>query len=105
MDDYEDSPAPAPAKLSKTPSWVMLGFVLGAVFVWALPRPAKTVSAAPEKAQIAAAPRTPAQVRLTTIEALFSEWGRFAVWENDLTEVAMWNIEVSQFADIFEVFR
>ena len=35
--DEEDPKPPSPSQLSKIPSWISLGFVLGALFVWALP--------------------------------------------------------------------
>jgi hypothetical protein len=109
MDDSDDiSSAPTPG-LSKTPSWIMLGFVLGALFFWALPRSKTT---APVVAPVAATVVTdkPAAKpiptpRMTAVEAIFSEWGKYAVWENDVTEVALWNPDVNRFADFFEVIR
>jgi hypothetical protein len=84
----------------------MLGFVLGALFFWALPKPKPpevptAVVTTPEKAP----PRVVAPPRVTAIEAIFAEWGRFAVWENDVTEVALWNPDVNRYADRFEVLR
>jgi hypothetical protein len=105
---HETRSASPAAKLSKTPSWVMLGFILGAVFVAALPpwrRPP-----APEAVSVAAlepvrppVPREPAP--LTTIEAVFAEWQRHAVWSDDTTEVALWNIREKAFTDFYEVRR
>jgi len=104
MDSDDDNPAPPPARPSQVPSWVMLGFVLGALFVWALPKhespEAKPVPAAePFRPTPAPAPR------ITTIEAVFSLWGRYAVWNNDVTEVALWNPETNSFSDCYEVAR
>ena len=107
MDD--DTPdelrPPPPAKMSMTPSWVMLGFVLGAFFVWALPEPEKTPPPAP-------AERVPEQKmlvvrlpRLTDVEAVFAQWDRYAIWDNDATEVAYWSEETKSFANFFEVLR
>jgi len=102
------SASPA-AKLSKTPSWVMLGFILGAVFVAALPPwrqpppPEATPGPAPEPARNPPASREPAP--LTTIEAVFAEWQRHAVWSDDTTEVALWNIREKAFTDFYEVRR
>jgi hypothetical protein len=91
-----------------TPSWVMLGFVLGAFFVWALPEPEKT----PPSPQPAPVPRAPEQTRqaarlprLTDVEAVFAQWDRYAIWENDVTEVAYWNEETNSFSNFFEVLR
>ena len=103
-DAAEAAPAPAKkAKPSLAPSWVMLGFIVGALFVWALPQrqpPAPPVERAAEPPR--AAPPVP---QLTTIEAVFAEWGRFAVWDNDLTEVALWRSETGSYSDCFEVLR
>jgi hypothetical protein len=109
----DDEPQPqkhyplSTSKMSKTPSWIMLGFLLGAVFVAALPPRNKRV---PEAAVFRAVeppkprePRSPPQ--LTTIEAVFAEWGRYAVWSDDATEVALWNTEDRGFTEFYEVRR
>jgi hypothetical protein len=70
----------------------MLGFLFGVLFMLALPRRGET--AAPEApppgpsapASLVAKPPVP---RLTTIEDVFAEWGGPAVWENDVTQVAL----------------
>ncbi len=103
----EEAPKARPSisQLSKTPSWVMLGFLLGALFVWRLPHrdaplPARpVVLATPEPAR----PSEPPQI--STIEAVFSEWSSYAVWDNDVTQVAMWNSAVGDFAECYEVRR
>lgn len=101
-EDSEYSRRPVQPKLSLTPSWIMLGFVLGALTVFFLPRrdpqPAPPLPPAP-----VAAPSPP--LRLTTIESVFAEWGAFAVWENSTTEVALWNTEQRGFTDFHEVRR
>ena len=96
------------AKMSKTPSWIMLGFLLGAVFVAALPPLGK--KAAPESVSLRAVeppppsgPRAPQP--LTTIEDVFATWGSQAVWSDDVTEVALWNSKEGAYADFFEVRR
>lgn len=94
----------SPAKMSKTPSWVMLGFLLGAAFVWGFKRDtAKPAAAAPvtltewpKAVKLAPSP-------LTTIEALFAEWGDNAVWEEARTEVAMWRSETGTYSEFYEV--
>lgn len=91
--------------MSKVPSWISLGFVLGAFFVWALPRPPpKPPAVVP--LQIAAPERPPpAPTRLTTIEAVFAAWGDYAMWQDDLTEIAFWNPETESFSEFYEVKR
>jgi hypothetical protein len=97
---------PARPRLSLTPSWVMLGFALGAAFVYLLPSgaPPAAPAAAPEPRKPApAAPQRPA--RLTEIEAVFEIWGQYAIWDGDRTEVALWNSERDAYADFYEVRR
>lgn len=106
MEDFEDIPSSAPpAKLSKTPSWVMLGFVLGGIFVWTLPRPSAPLPVTPTIVEPTRVPKALSAPRISTIEAIFSEWDRYAVWENDLTEVALWNPEENKYSQFFEVSR
>ncbi len=83
----------------------MLGFILGAAFIWALPRhepPVRPIIVAPPapKSTAAAEPR-----ELTTIEAVFDRWSEYAVWDDDLTQVALWNGAVGDFAEFYEVLR
>ena len=96
------------SKMSKTPSWIMLGFLLGAVFVAALPplrkKPAaETASFKSVEPPRFVAPRQPGP--LTTIEAVFAEWGKYAVWSDDVTEVALWNINEKAYSEFYEVRR
>jgi len=94
-----------PTKMSKTPSWVMLGFILGALSVWmmlrekeAVPPPVLTrVSAPPQPARVAL-------TTLTTIEAVFEAWGQYAVWDGDVTEVAL-DAGSGSFSEFYEVRR
>lgn len=99
--------APSTARMSKTPSWVMLGFVLGAVFMFAFLRrgeaPPSTVSVRIVDAPKPSGPREPPP--LTEIEAVFAVWGEHAVWSGDTTEVAYWNRQERKFTDFYEVRR
>ncbi|MEY4939792.1 MAG: hypothetical protein RIQ93_1527 [Verrucomicrobiota bacterium] len=106
MDDdpnYESPPPPVPAsKPSKVPSWIMLGFAFGALFVWSLREPAVD---APVKVVevIRPAPQPP---KLTQVEAVFEAFRTFAVWQNDdSTEIAFWNSDTHDYTDFFEVRR
>jgi hypothetical protein len=99
-----ESPRPEPKpKPSMAPSWVMLGFIVGAGFIWALPNR----RAAPVEPELRAAPPPPSRTvpQLTTIEAVFAEWGQYAVWDRDLTQVALWSSEAKEYSDCYEVFR
>jgi hypothetical protein len=101
--EAEQTPPPEPKpKPSMVPSWVMLGFIVGALFVWALPkRESASASAPPEAPSLV----VQATSRLTTIEAVFAEWGQYAVWHQDRTEIALWNSEIQAYSDCYEVLR
>ncbi len=107
MDDTDAPRPPSARQLSKTPSWILLGFILGAAFVWLLPTDEQKTEAPrrrePTKAVAAAGEH--AKRDLTTIEAVFAEWGSHAVWEHDLTEVALWDSETKAFNHYYEVLR
>ena len=102
MDEPAKVYPPSVSRLSKTPSWVTLGFVLGALFVWALPHVENNL--APPPATLATTVRLE-RPQLTEIEAVFAEWGHFAVWENDVTEVALWDVDKRSYAICYEVLR
>jgi len=93
--------------MSMVPSWVMLGFVLGAFFVWALPEPGGKLPPSPAPVERAPEPMMLASrlPRLTDVEAVFAQWDRYAIWENDVTEVAYWSEETRSFSNFFEVLR
>jgi hypothetical protein len=90
---------------STTPSWVMLGFAAGVLFMWLL---RATVE---EPAVLAPAPVAPSPVRVTTppvpmeIEAVFAQYSEYAQWTNDLTEVVLWNRGAQAVVDRFEIRR
>lgn len=98
---------PSPSKMSKTPSWITVGFLLGVLFMWALPTREKKETRAEPMDQVAPsvplAPRPPPQ--LTTIEAVFEQWKEHAVWSDGTTEVAFWNPQERAFTDFYEVRR
>ncbi len=108
MSEFDDQPRPrkdypTPAsKMSKVPSWVSVGFVLGALFVLALPKP-KPVP--PQVKLVEVVRPAPQETKLTTIEAVFAEWGSSAVWSNDTTEIAYWNPGTQEFSEFYEVWR
>jgi hypothetical protein len=102
--------------LSKTPSWIMVGFVLGMIavlgFQHEMQRSSAQAADAAAKAPPPPAPEPEPNVTnvtdlpsLAVIEAVFVEWGRYARWEEDRTEVALWNSTTGDFSDFFEVVR
>ncbi|MEO5958180.1 MAG: hypothetical protein ABIZ49_12975 [Opitutaceae bacterium] len=111
MEDDDDQPPKtyplSPAKMSKVPSWISLGFVLGALAAWTFrpegkPQPAPPV---PRSQPELVAPKTPLPTKLTTVEAVFADWGRFAVWDGDTTEIVFWNAGTQDFTETYEVRR
>ena len=97
MDEPNERTPPRP---SKTPSWVLLGFVLGALVVWTLPREAAP-SGAPPKTTVVRLERP----KSTDIEAVFAAWGQYAVWDRDLTEVALWDVDLKSYSLFYEILR
>ncbi len=104
MGELEEERPVSPARLSKTPSWITLGFVLGALFVLALPSGDDTPSVGPPPA-----PESPPvrleRPALTEIEAVFEDWGESAIWQNDVTEVALWDTARRSYALFYQVVR
>ncbi len=98
----------SPSKMSKTPSWIMLGYVLGVLTIIALPPLRKSPPALllpPVATQPAPRQDPPPQPQLTTIEAVFAEWGHYASWTDGVTEVALWNSHRESYSDFYEVLR
>lgn len=102
--------------LSKTPSWIMVGFVLGMIAVLGFQHERQRSAAHPAETAAKASPRpepepAPNVTKVTdlpslaVIEAVFAEWGRYARWEEERTEVALWNSTTGDFSDFFEVVR
>jgi len=110
-----DPKLPQP-KLSKTPSWIMVGFIAGALFTYGVrqqvekheptkmvPPPPVAAPAQTEPAHSGAALKDHAS--LTAIENIFTQYEGQAVWHNDLTEVALWNAETGKYSEFFEIMR
>jgi len=103
MDEVEnDRPVPR-SRLSKTPSWITLGFVLGALFVFSLPREDR--DSGPTKPPAEPPPTKLERPQLTEIEAVFADWGQGAVWRHDVTEVALWDTDKRAYSIFYEVVR
>lgn len=100
-----DDEAPSPSKPSQVPSWVTLGFVLGALFVLALPRRSPPPAARPAEEPVPVLSKAPDPPAISTIEAVFDAWDRYAVWSNDTTEVALWDSATKSYSDFYEVLR
>jgi hypothetical protein len=107
-DEPEDFGQPSPSrpelppKPSMAPSWVLLGFGIGVLFIWMLPPSEPPAAAGLEPA---AAPVARSAPQIAVIEAVFAEWGSAASWENDVTEVALWSSETGSYSQCFQVIR
>jgi hypothetical protein len=89
-------------------SWAMTGFLLGAACVYAYLRPRAAAGVPPSSAPVASAPvaAPPAPPRaLSTVEAVFAEWGDRASWTGNVTEIALWSSAAGAFAEYYEVRR
>ncbi len=103
----------AEPKLSRTPSWVMLGFLFGAAWMYLWQRGERAKQPEPAAVRIVEVPAKPAAPRtaqpLSTIEAVWAaalEDGKTDIdWNGDATEVALWNRQERAFADFYEVRR
>jgi hypothetical protein len=106
-DEPNELRPPKREQLSKTPSWIMLGIVLGAAFVLAWPRK-PTLPAPPPEIVTPSAPKPsgpPTIERATFFEGVFAELSHNAVWQDETTEVAFWNAELKAFSECYEVLR
>ncbi len=113
--DDDDRPPVPREQLSKTPSWIMVGFVLGCLFAYVVnkelekrraretPPPAPVATAAP--APEISAPKVVTRLSLPEVDAIFRAHSDNAVWENSLTEIVMWNPVAKKFSEPVEVLR
>ncbi len=109
MDDEDDIEPrkphpPSPARMSKVPSWISVGFVLGALVGWTLREPKPVPPPPPKVIEVVKFEPRPNQV--PTVEALFEKWRHLAAWrDDDTTEIAVWNPDSKEFTEAYEVKR
>ena len=111
----EDTPVDK-KDLSQAPSWVIVGFVAGILVMLGFRGGDEEPEAAPpppapeptaheimaEEPQVTSESDAPS---LEIVEALFSAHQEFAFWNEDRTEIAVWNSHTLSFSDHFEVVR
>ncbi|MBI2518233.1 MAG: hypothetical protein HYV95_15230 [Opitutae bacterium] len=93
------------------PLWLTLGFAMGLSFGWVMfksdtskaPPAAEQVKVREKPAAASDAPRDAGT--LAGAEQTFQRWGGYAVWEDDATEIAVWNARRKRFSDFYEVRR
>jgi len=93
----------------------MVGFIIGALFATGVQREidrrnqVKPPVAPPRPFIKVEAPKSISALKertsLSAIENIFTQFREYAIWRNDLTEVALWNAETSRFTECFEVMR
>ncbi len=104
-EDFGQPPPPRPElppKPSMAPSWVLLGFGIGVLFIWMLPN---SETPAAVNLEPSPAPVARSAPQIAVIEAVFAEWGSAASWENDVTEIALWSSETGSYSQCFQVIR
>lgn len=98
-----------PPRRSSAPLWLTLGFAAGLAFGWmALRDDAPPPAAVKESAVTVASDRAEIPVNAGTLRAVeqtFERWGGYAVWENDVTEIAAWDARRKRHSDFYEVRR
>ena len=104
MDDTEPTRPVSAARLSKTPSWITLGFVSGVLFMLTLPRDQEAAKTSTRLERVEPPVRLE-RPPLTDIEAVFVDWERYAVWHEDSTEVALWDTARQSYSIFYEVLR
>jgi hypothetical protein len=113
MNSEDVQPPPKASDLSKVPSWLLVGFVVGALFVGLLRRdylvrssPVQASGGNVESTLASPSPAVrPGEPSLSAVEAIWSVWGEHAVWVEEVTQISIWNTETLAFTDFFEVTR
>ncbi len=94
---------------SNVPFVLTAGFALGLGLGWLMFH-SETVSAPPARPADGPRPEARATLRrdagtLKDVEQIFERWGGYAVWENDVTEIALWSVQDQRHDDYYEVRR
>lgn len=93
---------------SLIPLWLTLGFAAGLTFGGMAFRSEAPRPPAEKPAPTAPPERTEVLVNagtLRAVEQMFERWGGYAVWENDVTEIAAWDARRKRHSDFYEVRR
>jgi hypothetical protein len=111
------SQRPPRTELSQAPSWILLGFVIGAVFVIQLrrqylveemqrePAVVEEASAVAGSNLVSPTAARAGEPTAAAFDAVWRAWGHHAVWVDDTTQVALWNAQTGDYRDAFEVVR
>lgn len=103
-------------KLSQVPSWIMLGFVVGVLTMWLFrsapePHQPPVEQPEPEIAETTAAvdeePENSGDgsLSMALLGAIWEEYRAYAFWNEDRTQIGVWNSATYGFTDRYEVLR
>jgi hypothetical protein len=103
-------------KLSQAPSWVMAGFVVGVLTMWLFrssPEPPPVAAEAPAVEAAEEDPEPTAEspgsgsgaLPMHLVGAIWEEYRPYAFWNEDKTQIGVWNSETFGFTDRYEVLR
>ena len=108
-------PKPTRESLSKTPSWIMLGVIIGSIVTVTVqkhwggrndespPIPAPAAGPAGETSKEPAITNT--HLSLFAMETLFQQYQENVVWRHEIKEVVFWNPFTDQYSEYVEVLR
>jgi hypothetical protein len=103
---------PPMERLSKVPSWIMLGFVIGGIVALTVKREIDLRDRASEASSAAVVPTPvptpspePHHAGLNVMEDIFEKWQANAIWSHDLTQVAFWDPTTNRYSEYVEVLR
>ncbi len=92
------------SKASSVPLWLTVGFLAGLGFAWAYLRGDQPAPPQPAAVSAGEAPTQQADAgTLASVEQYFQRWGGYAVWADDVTEIAVWNPRRHAHSDFYEV--
>lgn len=100
--------------LSRIPSWIMVGGVVGCILTLTVQReisspPASTKTPPPAVTRPVEPTPTPTPARpelgLVEMEELFGTYHELAVWRHGITEVAFWNPATNEYSIFVEVLK
>jgi hypothetical protein len=98
--------------LSQAPSWIMLGFVVGVITMWLFRSSPEPPVEAPVPEVVAAPPPAEEPVvepagalSMDVLAAIWEEYRAYAFWNEDKTQIAVWNSAELGFTDRYEVLR
>lgn len=101
--------------MSQVPSWIMLGFVVGVLTMWLFrsspeplePEVVEPVAEVEEPAEPDEEPEASGDgsLSMALVGAIWEEYRAYAFWNEDKTQIGVWNSATFGFTDRYEVLR